>query len=101
MSAPITRNLTLTLGLLGSVFSPQLLAQPPAQTPTENPETLEIASTSVSADGLGATTEDTGAYTTGSTSTATKLNLSIRETPQSISVVTRHPAIIRDFPASP
>lgn len=35
------------------------------------------------------TTEGTGSYTTGVTSTATKMNLSIRETPQSISVVTR------------
>lgn len=34
-------------------------------------------------------TEGTGSYTTRSMSTATKLNLSIRETPQSISVVTR------------
>lgn len=34
-------------------------------------------------------TEGTGSYTTGSTSTATRMNLSIRETPQSISVVTR------------
>lgn len=37
----------------------------------------------------GATTEGTGSYTTGSASTATRLNLSIRETPQSISVITR------------
>ncbi|QLF92847.1 TonB-dependent siderophore receptor [Pseudomonas sp. ABC1] len=36
-----------------------------------------------------AITEGTGSYTTGVTSTATKMNLSIRETPQSISVVTR------------
>ncbi|MEN5202556.1 TonB-dependent siderophore receptor [Pseudomonas wadenswilerensis] len=50
---------------------------------------LELGATSVSAAGLGATTEGTGSYTSGSTSTATKMNLSIRETPQSISVVTR------------
>lgn len=35
------------------------------------------------------TTEGTSSYTTRSTNTATKLNLSPRETPQSISVVTR------------
>lgn len=34
-------------------------------------------------------TENSGAYTTGVTSTATKLKLSIRETPQTISVITR------------
>ncbi|GGC11541.1 TonB-dependent receptor [Oxalicibacterium flavum] len=39
--------------------------------------------------GLDAITENTGAYTTGVTSTATKMNLSLRETPQSISVITR------------
>ena len=36
-----------------------------------------------------ATTEGTNSYTTGSMSTATKLPLSIRETPQSVSVITR------------
>lgn len=36
-----------------------------------------------------ATTEGTRSYTTGSMNTATKLPLSIRETPQSVSVVTR------------
>lgn len=36
-----------------------------------------------------ATTEGTQSYTTGSMSTATKLPMSIRETPQSVSVITR------------
>ncbi|MEG5262815.1 TonB-dependent siderophore receptor [Pseudomonas sp. JDS28PS106] len=36
-----------------------------------------------------ATTEGTRSYTTGSMNTATKLPLSIRETPQSVSVITR------------
>ncbi|MDD2056476.1 TonB-dependent receptor [Pseudomonas sp. GD03860] len=52
-------------------------------------EALELGATSINAAGLGATTEGTGSYTTGATSTATKMNLSIRETPQSISVITR------------
>lgn len=52
-------------------------------------DALELGATSINAGGLGSATEDTGSYTTGSTSTATKLNLSIRETPQSVSVVTR------------
>lgn len=38
---------------------------------------------------LGATTERTGSYTTRSTATATRLELSPRETPQATSVVTR------------
>nr|WP_314875594.1 TonB-dependent siderophore receptor [uncultured Pseudomonas sp.] len=50
---------------------------------------LELGPTSIAANGLGETTEGTGSYTTGSTSTATKMNLSIKETPQTITVVTR------------
>lgn len=36
---------------------------------------------------INATTEGTGSYTTGSMRTATKLDLSIRETPQSVAVI--------------
>lgn len=43
----------------------------------------------ITVQGQGATTEGTGSYTTGSMSTATGLPLSIRETPQSVTVVTR------------
>ncbi|CAM3748184.1 Ferric-pseudobactin 358 receptor [Pseudomonas reidholzensis] len=52
-------------------------------------EALALDATRVDAHGLGATTEGTGSYTTGVTSTATRMNLSVRETPQSISVITR------------
>jgi outer membrane receptor for ferric coprogen and ferric-rhodotorulic acid len=51
--------------------------------------TLELGPTNVTGAGLGETTEGTQSYTTGSTNTATRLNLSPRETPQSVSVVTR------------
>lgn len=50
---------------------------------------LELGATDVNARRLGATTEGTGSYTNGLTSTATRLGLSPRETPQSVSVVTR------------
>lgn len=40
-------------------------------------------------DELDATTEGSGSYTTGAMNTATKLPMSIRETPQSVSVITR------------
>jgi len=43
----------------------------------------------ITAAAYGATTEGTGSYTTKSASTATRLNLSLRETPQSVSVITR------------
>ncbi|MDN3224427.1 TonB-dependent siderophore receptor [Pseudomonas nunensis] len=88
MFAPITRSMTLTLGLCSAALSPDLLAE---TDPDKDPATsaLELASTSVTAEGLGTTTENTESYTTGAMSTATRLNLSIKETPQSVSVVTR------------
>lgn len=87
MLAPLTRSMTLTFGLFSLALSPDLLAE---NTPEQPPaKALELGATSITAEGLGATTEHTGAYTTGSMSTATRLNLSIKETPQSISVITR------------
>lgn len=62
-----------------------LLPQPQA---SDSSGALDLGATTVTAQGLGDTTEGTGSYTTGSTSTATGLPLSIRETPQSISVIT-------------
>ncbi len=50
---------------------------------------VELGATNVDANKLGATTEGTGSYTTGSAQTATKLPLSLRETPQSVTVITR------------
>ena len=90
MFAPITRSMTLTLGLCGVALSPDLLAETDVEKQPEPASTaLELASTNVTAQGLGITTENTDAYTTGAMSTATRLNLSIKETPQSVSVVTR------------
>lgn len=87
MITPFTRSITLTFGLFSAALSPEVLAE---TDPERHPaQALELASTTISADGLGATTEHTGAYTTGSMNTATKLNLSIKQTPQSISVITR------------
>lgn len=50
---------------------------------------LEIGATTIHANLLGATTEGTDSYTTGPMQTATKLALSNRETPQSVTVITR------------
>lgn len=50
---------------------------------------LELGATTINSSTLGQTTENTGSYTTGETGAATKLPLSLRETPQSVSVVTR------------
>ncbi|MCY7259383.1 TonB-dependent siderophore receptor [Pseudomonas protegens] len=50
---------------------------------------LQLGTTQVSAQGLGAVTEDSHLYTTGASASATGLNLSLRETPQSVTVITR------------
>ncbi|GAB7529549.1 ferripyoverdine/pyocin S3 receptor FpvA [Pseudomonas sp. 3A(2025)] len=52
-------------------------------------QTLELAQTQVSANQLGTITEGSGSYTPGTIATATRLVLTPRQTPQSISVVTR------------
>lgn len=52
-------------------------------------DALQLGATSIIGSSLGATTENSGSYTTGAMQTATKLSLSIRETPQSVTVVTR------------
>ena len=56
---------------------------------TPSGSALELGTTNITGGYLGATTEDTGSYTTGPMQTATKLALSIRETPQSVTVITR------------
>ena len=52
---------------------------------------LELGATTVSGKGPGdsLTTEDTRSYTTGASNSSTKLALSLRETPQTVTVVTR------------
>ena len=50
---------------------------------------VNLGATTIQAQGLGATTENSGSYTTGATSTATKLPMTLRETPQSVTVITR------------
>lgn len=50
---------------------------------------LELGATTISGQGLGAITEDTHAYTTGVMASATGLPLSMRDTPQSVTVITR------------
>ncbi|MFF7705968.1 TonB-dependent siderophore receptor [Pseudomonas sp. NPDC007930] len=52
-------------------------------------DTLQLGVSSISGAALGETTEDTGAYTTGQTRTASKFGLSLRQTPQSVTVIPR------------
>ena len=50
---------------------------------------LQLGEVSISGKAPGSTTEGTGLYTTYSSSSSTRLNLTPRETPQSLSVMTR------------
>jgi len=78
--------MSLSVGLYASIFSPLALAE--AEEKLEK-HVIELDSTEVTAMSLGSTTEHSGSYTTGNMSAATRLNLSVKETPQSVSVVTR------------
>ncbi len=51
--------------------------------------TIELSATEIASEGLGSTTEGSQSYTTGAMSTATKLPMSLRETPQAVTVITR------------
>lgn len=56
---------------------------------TRDSDALELGATTISGLSLGAATENSGSYTTGVMQTATKLPLSLRETPQSVTVIAR------------
>ncbi|WP_296271934.1 TonB-dependent receptor [Pseudomonas sp. UBA6323] len=50
---------------------------------------VELTLMTISGKAPGSTTEGTGSYTTESSSSSTRLNLSLKETPQSVTVLTR------------
>ena len=56
---------------------------------TTSQPNAQLATITLTAQDKTAVTENTGSYTTSSTNTATKLNLSLRETPQTVKVYTR------------
>ncbi|MCI2260835.1 TonB-dependent siderophore receptor [Xanthomonas indica] len=69
-------------------------AAEPAQRPNEAGENASNAAQSLPAVNVthradAAATEGTGSYTTGETAAATRLPLSLRDTPQSVTVITR------------
>lgn len=75
------------VGGSGGVYTLRAAAVPAASVVGQG-ATLDEVRVTAEAD-RGGTTEGTGSYTTRSMSTATGLNLSMRETPQSVSVMTR------------
>ncbi|MDH0730167.1 TonB-dependent siderophore receptor [Pseudomonas sichuanensis] len=74
----------------GTLAKP-LLLQAAEQPESSQPGVYEIPASDVTADAYYpvAVTEDSGSYTTGQTAAATRLPLTIKETPQSVTVVTR------------
>jgi len=63
-----------------------VILPPPAE---HNSSSLQLDETSVTATTLGASTEGTGSYTTGTASIGGKTQKTLRETPQSVSVMTK------------
>ena len=88
---------TLAVAIALASASPFVLAQEASDTPTaetssapaSDEQALVLGPVSISSSQLGTTTEGTGSYTTGAMQTATKLPLSMRETPQAVTVITR------------
>jgi outer membrane receptor for ferric coprogen and ferric-rhodotorulic acid len=78
-------------GLAGSIEGSRIVITEKAQAGSDDAAQLGVTQVMAEASSTSdqAATEGTNSYTTGSMSTATKLPLSIRETPQSVSVVSR------------
>ncbi|BAN48967.1 ferripyoverdine receptor FpvA [Metapseudomonas resinovorans NBRC 106553] len=87
MTARLKRH-PLSVAILGVTLALQAGAVLAEEQESGN-GTLELTATAIVDNRLGETTEGTGSYTTGATRTATRLSLSPRETPQSVSVITR------------
>ncbi|TYQ05497.1 UNVERIFIED_ORG: outer membrane receptor for ferric coprogen and ferric-rhodotorulic acid [Zoogloea ramigera] len=65
-------------------------AQPAlAQSADKTADPVQLNQVTVKSDTLGSMTDGSGSYTTGAMRTATRMDMSIRDTPQSVSVVTR------------
>ena len=65
-------------------------AQPAlAQSGDKAADPVQLNQVTVKSDTLGSVTDGSGSYTTGAMRTATRMEMSIRDTPQSVSVVTR------------
>lgn len=75
------------VGVFGALSAQAQQGPAPVAAPGEAADTLPAVTVKAAAPRSG--TEGSGSYTTESTGTATGLNLSVRDTPQSVSVVTR------------
>ncbi|MFP0196184.1 TonB-dependent siderophore receptor [Pseudomonas sp. PHC1] len=83
-----SRNL-LSMAICMAVMAPALADETREVQDTAPPATLELGATAITSTQLGSTTEGSESYTTGTMATATKLPLTLRETPQAVTVITR------------
>ncbi len=81
----------LALAICMASITPALADEASPATPEKAApaSTLELDATEIGATQMSSTTEDTQSYTTGPMRTATKLSLTMRETPQAVTVITR------------
>ncbi|MDY0831178.1 TonB-dependent siderophore receptor [Pseudomonas sp. SED1] len=77
--------MTICMATLAPAFADDNSSAPE----TAAPSTLELGATEITSTQPGSVTEGSNSYTTGAMSTATKLPLTMRETPQAVTVITR------------
>ena len=83
-----SRNL-LAMAVCMATLTPALADGSSESQEKSTATTVELGATAITNTQLGSTTEGTDSYTTGAMSTATKLPLTMRETPQAVTVITR------------
>ncbi|MDD1139637.1 TonB-dependent siderophore receptor [Pseudomonas sp. TNT2022 ID233] len=83
-----SRNL-LSMAICMAIMTPALADETREAQDSAPPATLELGATAITSTQLGSTTEGSDSYTTGTMATATKLPLTLRETPQAVTVITR------------
>lgn len=93
-SAGLNGNYSVDQGFATLLAGSGLVAAPGAQGVyvlyrADTSSAMQLGATSVVSTGIDETTEYSGTYTPRQTSTATKMGLSLRETPQSVTVIPR------------
>lgn len=83
-----SRNI-LALAVCMATLNPALAEESAAPRDASDAAAIELNATAITTSQLGSTTEGSSSYTTGAMSTATKLPLTMRETPQAVTVITR------------
>ncbi|WP_426234701.1 TonB-dependent siderophore receptor [Pseudomonas sp. TWP3-2] len=83
-----SRNL-LSMAVCMAIITPALAEEGNPVQDSAPPAVLELGATAITSNVLGSTTEGSNSYTTGTMATATKLPLTLRETPQAVTVITR------------